>query len=97
MKITNYSSRYMAINYATDLAKALQTTRPESPFQVGYSQLKATRELEGIFDADIKTPNRDTLPTLPSPLTKKSYKLPRVEYQTAPTLRVYLDEESEYR
>ena len=39
MKIPNYSSRDMAIHSAADLAKALQTPRPESHFQVGDSQL----------------------------------------------------------
>ena len=32
MKIPNYSTRDMAIHAATDLAKSLQTPRPESPF-----------------------------------------------------------------
>ena len=52
----------MAIHAASDLAKLLQTPRPESPFQVGYAQLKAIRELSQIFDAETKIPNRDTLP-----------------------------------
>ena len=43
MKIPNYSSRYMAIRAAVDMEKALQKPRPESPFQVGYSQLKAIK------------------------------------------------------
>ena len=63
MKITNYSSRYMAIYAASDLAKALKTPRPESPFQVGDTQLKAIRELAKIFDEETKIPNRDALPT----------------------------------
>ena len=41
MKIPNYGTRDMAINDAADLAKALQTPRTESPFQVGDAQLKA--------------------------------------------------------
>ena len=65
MKIPNYSTRDMAIHAAVDLAKALQTTRPESPFKVGYAQLKAIRELSHIFDAETKIPNRDALPTPP--------------------------------
>ena len=32
MEIPNYSTRYMSIHAAADLAKALQTPRPESPF-----------------------------------------------------------------
>ena len=40
MKILNYSSRYIAIYAAADLAKAEQKTKPESPFQVGDAQLK---------------------------------------------------------
>ena len=43
MKIPNYSTRDMAIHSAADLAKSLQTLRPESPFQVGDAQLKAIR------------------------------------------------------
>ena len=64
---------------------------------MGNSQLKAIRELANIFDAETKIPNRDTLPTPPSQLTKKSSKLPRVEYQTAPPPRVDPDEESKNR
>ena len=41
MKMPNYSTRDMAIHAAADLAKALQTPRPELPFQVGDAQLKA--------------------------------------------------------
>ena len=59
----NYSTRDMAIHAAADLSKALQTPRPESPFQVGDSQLKAIRELSQIFDAETKIPNRDAFPT----------------------------------
>ena len=33
----------MSINYDVDLEKALQTPRPESPFQVREYQLKAIR------------------------------------------------------
>ena len=65
MKITNYSTIDMAIRAAADLAKAMQTPRPESPFQVGDAQLKAIRELSHIFDAETKIPNRDALPTPP--------------------------------
>ena len=61
MKMPNYSTRDMAIHAAIDLAKALQTPRPESPFQVGDAQLKVIRELPHIFDADTKIPNRDAL------------------------------------
>ena len=68
----------MAIHAAADLAKDLQTPRPESPFQVGDSKLKAIRGLVKILDAETKTPNRDALPTPPYPLTRKSNKLPRV-------------------
>ena len=62
MKISNYSTIYMAIHAAADLEKALQTTRPESPFQVGDTQLKAIRELSHIFDVETKIPNRDAFP-----------------------------------
>ena len=58
MKIPNYSTRDMAIHAAADMAKALQTTRPESTFQVEDAQLKAIRELSHIFDAETKIPNR---------------------------------------
>ena len=51
MKIPNYSTRDMAIHAAADISKALQTPRPESPFQVGDAQLKAIRGLYQIFDA----------------------------------------------
>ena len=54
MKIPNYSTRDMAIHAAEYLAKALKTPRPESPFQVGYPQLKAIRKLAHIFDAETK-------------------------------------------
>ena len=43
MKMPNSGTRYMAIHAAADLAKALQKPRPESPFQVGESQLKSIR------------------------------------------------------
>ena len=65
MKMPNYSSRDMSIYAAADPAKALQTPRSESPFQVGESQLKAIRELSQIFDAETTIPNRDALPTPP--------------------------------
>ena len=55
----------MAIHAAVDILKALQTPKPESPFQVGDSQLKSIRELANIFDAETKTPNRDALPGPP--------------------------------
>ena len=62
MKIPNYSTRDMSIHAAADLAKALQTPRPESHFQVRDDQHKAIRELSQIFDAETKIPNRDALP-----------------------------------
>ena len=93
MKIPNYSTRDMAIHAATDLAKALKTPRPESPFQVGDAQFKAIRELHQIFHAEPKTTNMDALPTPPESLMEKRTKLPRVEYQTAPPPRVDPDEE----
>ena len=40
MKISNYSTKDMAIHADSDQAKALQTPSPESPFQVGDSQLE---------------------------------------------------------
>ena len=55
----------MAIHDAVDIEKSLQTPRPESPFQVGYPQFKAKRELANIFDAETKIPNRDALNTPP--------------------------------
>ena len=61
----NYSTRDMAIHAALDIAKSLQTPRPESTFQVSDAQIKAIRELAHIFDAETKTPNRDVLPTSP--------------------------------
>ena len=77
MKMTNYITRDMAIHAAADLAKSLQTPRPESPFQVGEAQLKAIRELSQIFDAETKIPNRDALPPTPDSLMRKRTKLPR--------------------
>ena len=65
MKMPNYSKRDMAIHAAADLAKAFQTPRPESPFQVEDAQLKAIRELSQIFDAETKIPNKDALPPPP--------------------------------
>ena len=70
MKMPNFSYRDTAIHAATDLENALQTPRPESPFQMGESQLKAIRELAKTFDAEIQLPNRDTLPTPPIPSNK---------------------------
>ena len=55
----------MAIHAAADLKKALQTPRPESPFQVGDAQIKAIRELANIFDSETKIPNMDALLTPP--------------------------------
>ena len=43
MKMPNYSTRDMAIHADADLEKYLQTSTPESTFQVGDSQLKAIR------------------------------------------------------
>ena len=63
MKMPNYSTRDIALHAAADIAKALQTTRPQSPFQVGDAQLKAIRELSHICDARTKIPNRDAFPT----------------------------------
>ena len=65
IKMPNYSTINMAIHAAEDLAKDLQTPRPESPFQVGDAQLKAIRELSQIFDAETKIQNRDALPPPP--------------------------------
>ena len=81
----------MAIHDDSDLAKALQTPRPESQFQVRYAQHKAIRELANIFDAETKISNRDALPTPPDSIMKKMTKLPRVEYHTAPPPRVDTD------
>ena len=94
MKIPNYSTRDMAIHAAADLSKSFQTPRPESPFQLGDTQLKAIRELSQIFDAETKIPNRDALPPPPDSLMNKMTKLKRVEDQTAPPPRVDPDEES---
>ena len=90
----NYSTRDMAIHAAADIAKALQKPRPESPFQVGDTQLKAIRGLPQIFDAETKIPNREAFITPPDSLMKKRTKLPRVEDQTAPPTRVNPDEKS---
>ena len=65
MKTTDYISRGMAIHASADLAKDLQTPRPESTFQVGDPKLKAIMELDKCFDAGTKIPNRDALPTPP--------------------------------
>ena len=90
----SYSSRDMAIHAAADLEKALQTPRPESPFQVGDSQLKAIRELAKIFGVETKTPNRDALTTPSDSLMKNSTKHPRVEDHTDPPPGVDPDKES---
>ena len=87
----------MVIRAAADLLKALQTPKPELSFQLGYSQLKEIMILANIFYADTQIPNRYALPTPPSPLMKKIYKLPRVEDHTDPPPREYPDEESKYR
>ena len=87
----------MAIHNAADMAKTLQIPRPESPFQVGDSQLKVIRELANIFDAETQIPNRDALPIPPALLMKNSSKLPSVEYQTAPPPVVDPDKESNDR
>ena len=71
MKIPNYNSRDMATHAAPDLEKALQTPRPESPFQLGDTQIKEIRELANIFDAETKIPNRDAIPTPPILANKK--------------------------
>ena len=60
----------MAIRVSIDLAKALKTPRPESPFQVGDYQLKAIRVLAKIIDEKIQIPNRYALPTLHIPANK---------------------------
>ena len=52
MKMPNYNSRDMAIRSDVDLAKNLQTPRPESPFQVGEAQLNVIRESAKTFDAE---------------------------------------------
>ena len=65
MKTPKYSSRDMAIHAAADISTALQTPRPESPFQVGDAQIKAIRELDSIFYAETKIPNRDAPPPPP--------------------------------
>ena len=88
IKIPNYSTRDMAIHAAADLAKALQTPKPKSPFQVGDTQLQSIRELSQIFNAEIKIPNRDALRNPPDSLMKKRTRLPRVEDQTAPPPKV---------
>ena len=93
----NDSTRDMSLHAAADLARDLQTPRPESPFQVGEAQLKAIRGLAQIFNAETKVPNRDALSTPADSLMKKSTKLPRVEYHTAPPPRVDPYKESNNR
>ena len=73
MKIPNYISRDVSIHAAVFIAKALQTPRPESPFQVGDTQIKAIRELAKIFDTDTKISNRRVLPTPPILDNKDKY------------------------
>ena len=87
----------MAIYAAVDLTNSSQTPRPESPFQVGDSQLKAIRELAKIFDAETKIPNRDSLPIHLSQKTNNISKLPKVEDQMYPPQRVDPEKESKYR
>ena len=87
----------MTIHAAAYIAKALQTPRPESPFQVGYSQIKSIRYLDKIYDAETKIPNRDSLPNPQPPLMNNSTKIPMVEDQTAPPPRVDPDKEYKYR
>ena len=53
------------IHADVDIAKALQTPRPNSLSQVGDAEIKAIRELATIFDAEAKIPNTDALPTPP--------------------------------
>ena len=93
----NYSTRDMATHAAAYIAKALQTPRPESPFQVVDDQLKEIRELSQTFDAETKIPKRYALPTPPDLLINKRTKLPRLEDQTSPTPRVDPDKESKSR
>ena len=64
---------------------------------MGYSQLKAIRELSHIFDAETKIPNRDALLTPPDSIMNKITELPRVEDKTAPPPRVDPDKESKNR
>ena len=97
MKIPNYISRDVAIHAAADPAKALQTPRPGSPFQVRDSHLKAIRELANIFNVETKIRNRDALPTPQDPLIKRSTKLTSVEYYTAQHQRVDSEKESKNR
>ena len=55
MKIPDYSTIDMAIHAAADIEKALQTPRPESPFQVGETQLQSIRELSQILMQILKS------------------------------------------
>ena len=73
MIITNFIYRYMAVHVAADMAKALKTPCPETPFQVGESQLIAIRGLAKTNYAQIQIPNRDTIPTPPSLLIMKKF------------------------
>ena len=57
----------MYIHDSVDLEKSLQTPRPESPFQVGDSQLKSNMELAKKCDAEIQLPNTDSLTNPPTP------------------------------
>ena len=61
------------------------------------AQLKAGRELDNIFDAENKIPNRGALNTPPDLLMKKRTKLTWVEDQTAPPPRVNPDEKCKIR
>ena len=97
MKIINYSTIDMAIHAATNLAKALQTPRQESPFQVWDAQLKVIRRLTHMLMQRLKSQTGMHYPPPPDLLTKKRTKIPRVEDQTAPPPRVDPDEEYENR
>ena len=55
----------MAIHDPAYLLKAIQTPRPESPFKVGESKLRAIRKLANIFDEETKIPNRYALSSPP--------------------------------
>ena len=51
MEMLNFSSGDITICAAADLAKALQTPRPKSPFQLGDYKLKEIMELDKKIDA----------------------------------------------
>ena len=81
MKMPNYSSRDMAIHDDSYIAKALQTPRLESLFQVGDAQLKSIRGLAKIFDTENKIPNKDALPTPSDSLNFQGWKIRRPHLQ----------------